>query len=387
MRYVDKNKENRPPNSLSRHRLFQPPAIAKSSINGGMPQKHIVALLSAANELNTAIIVRPTNQFAKSLIDAGLPGKTFAIKAKSADWGPMAGFIPTNPIWSKLGLKAAASKLNKAKHNVTAALTNNDAKAIPLILSTNRLNELSKMGTIKMVHLANNMLQINAFKHASNFTFFAHRSSNQQWEITDHNHESIFILAHPVTRQPFTADYDLLTVAPKIDCYGNKDKVPVPDVCYQTFQTRLAHYQLSPHSESYKKLHTSEQAFYEKEDPKMGNVSPRICQLIDYLNKKLGCHEHNRLVLHNADETNPASNMQDNIGAIAFIPGQRQAGGTVRVITSIQALQDLYKELKNNGFHCKINPRWGETFKHIRRQSFDEARDALDNRMKNSQTP
>src|SRR5580698_10005922 len=77
----------------------------------GMTRRDMLASSQAARDLNEVIIYRSTGPWAKRWIERGYPTKNFHVKGKSSDWGPQAGFVPYNGLYSKVGdkpVKAAA---------------------------------------------------------------------------------------------------------------------------------------------------------------------------------------------------------------------------------------------------------------------------------------
>ena len=67
----------------------------------GMPPTHGEAFQEVANETRNIIMCRDTGRFATGLILESYATKGFYIKAKSCDWGPMAGFVLADPLFSK----------------------------------------------------------------------------------------------------------------------------------------------------------------------------------------------------------------------------------------------------------------------------------------------
>lgn len=69
----------------------------------GFPAKMVAAFLVSAEETQTIVSSRLPGGVGTDLIDAGYDLKGFQIKAKSCDWGPMAGFICQLPFLNKKG--------------------------------------------------------------------------------------------------------------------------------------------------------------------------------------------------------------------------------------------------------------------------------------------
>ncbi|MDB5248027.1 MAG: hypothetical protein JWQ40_2421 [Segetibacter sp.] len=73
--------------------------------NEGFPDWMIYAFVSTAKETKTIVLSRTPGGVGKDLINASYDLKGFQIKAKSCNWGPMAGFICQLPFLNKAGAK------------------------------------------------------------------------------------------------------------------------------------------------------------------------------------------------------------------------------------------------------------------------------------------
>lgn len=67
----------------------------------GITDQHIMALQTTMREQNTFLFVRPTEYDSTILIKEGYATKSMDIHHKSSNWGPMAGFVPCDPAFSK----------------------------------------------------------------------------------------------------------------------------------------------------------------------------------------------------------------------------------------------------------------------------------------------
>lgn len=72
-------------------------------VDNGMTMEDMQACKTIANRLNEVIIFRSTGSWSMRWIKLGYPTKNFHVKGKSSDWGPQAGFVPYNGIYSKVG--------------------------------------------------------------------------------------------------------------------------------------------------------------------------------------------------------------------------------------------------------------------------------------------
>lgn len=69
----------------------------------GMIERDMRASLRVADRLDEVIIFRSTGPWSRRWIDRGYPTKNFHVKGKSSDWGPQAGFVPYEGVYSKVG--------------------------------------------------------------------------------------------------------------------------------------------------------------------------------------------------------------------------------------------------------------------------------------------
>jgi hypothetical protein len=85
----------------------------------GMPEQHAACFQWVANETRCIISCRSVGKYATQLLIESYATKGFHNKAKSCDWGPMAGFVLCDPTFSKRGtddtsLSAQCADLKKA---------------------------------------------------------------------------------------------------------------------------------------------------------------------------------------------------------------------------------------------------------------------------------
>jgi hypothetical protein len=77
----------------------------------GFPGDISEVFKSVADEKKTIIISRVPGPATLTLIDEGYDLKGYHIKAKSCDWGPMAGFLCKHPLFNKKGVNQIAGNL------------------------------------------------------------------------------------------------------------------------------------------------------------------------------------------------------------------------------------------------------------------------------------
>ena len=72
-----------------------------TELESGVVDFHAAGIAKTASELNTFIFIRPTEYDSTILIRAGYATKSMDVHHKSSNWGPMAGFVPCDPAFSK----------------------------------------------------------------------------------------------------------------------------------------------------------------------------------------------------------------------------------------------------------------------------------------------
>src|SRR5262245_52204859 len=107
----------------------------------GIPELHAEAFQEVADATRWVIASRAVGKYATGLILESYASKGFHNKAKSCNWGPMAGFVLIDPRFTKVGGSAEGQKeqakaLEHAFHE--------KASAVPVYISDERLQWLEK---------------------------------------------------------------------------------------------------------------------------------------------------------------------------------------------------------------------------------------------------
>ena len=110
----------------------------------GIPLRHMDAFQRVANAKNCVIMSRAVGTSCTQLIEESYSSKGFHVKAKSCDWGPMAGFVLADPNLTK----RAPVEVDKQKSDLEHAFKDWGAGSTPLYISTNRRDLLMKEGKI-----------------------------------------------------------------------------------------------------------------------------------------------------------------------------------------------------------------------------------------------
>ena len=109
----------------------------------GFPKVHVEAFKGVACRNKSVISSRELNPLCTDLVLEGYAAKGFHIKAKTCDWGPMAGFVPEDYRFTK-----GKQKLEDQKRDIEKAFGHH-ANCVPLFISEERFQKLIKCGLMK----------------------------------------------------------------------------------------------------------------------------------------------------------------------------------------------------------------------------------------------
>jgi hypothetical protein len=105
----------------------------------GMLLDDMYATAGVANTLDEIVIFRSTGPWSKRWLEREYPSKNFHVKGKSSDWGPHAGLVPYDGVYSKVGADAdKAAKGTKANDD---GLKSRFASKTKLILTRALIDE------------------------------------------------------------------------------------------------------------------------------------------------------------------------------------------------------------------------------------------------------
>jgi hypothetical protein len=105
----------------------------------GMTLRDMEATKRVADRLDEVIIFRSTGPWSMRWLEKKYPSKNFHVKGKSSDWGPHAGLVPYNGIYSKVGYDPVkAAKGTKANDD---GLKSGFAGKQALVLTKDQIDE------------------------------------------------------------------------------------------------------------------------------------------------------------------------------------------------------------------------------------------------------
>nr|8BJH_B Chain B, Putative Adenylate cyclase,Profilin-1 [synthetic construct] len=373
------------PNQDGSHKTYQSrdlvlePIQHPKSIELGMPEVDQSVLAEVAERENVIIGVRPVDEKSKSLIASKMYSSMgLFVKAISSDWGPMSGFIPVDQSFAKASARRDLEKFNEYAEQ---SILSGNAVSANLYLNQVRIEELvSKYESLTPLELDvdSGMYKTTATNGDQTIPFFLNKvtvDDKELWQVhylREGELAPFKVIGDPVSKQPMTADYDLLTVMYTYGDLGPQDKVKQP-LTWEQWKESVTYEDLSP---KYKARYDN-QALYEKQDgASLGMVSDRLKELKDVINTSLGRTDGLEMVHHGADDANPYAVMADNFPATFFVPkhffdddGLGEGKGSIQtyfnvneqgavVIQNPQEFSNFQQVAINASYRASLNDKW-----------------------------
>lgn len=342
----------------------------KAAQMSGMPLSHAHCFQKVANQMNCMIACRSVGKYATGLILENYASKGFHVKTKSCNWGPMAGFVLSDPRFSKKGMSGVESQ-----RKATDKALKHGATEIPIYISEKRIKALEELGCISSTgggkinkkfytaHPVGNEGNTMRFV-LKRETFAPGADGLQLWAVcydrgetaktTSYRGEAnagdnesllpVMALVNPECgtalrasyRSASTGDYDLWGVWPAAKKYqpAGLDRRPVPGSSHRPL--------------SYK-------TFGKHEDPDLGNITGRIIQVKDKLNAAINSAGYKGgNMVHHSDEVGRPQVFEVEMDFIAFIPNQ---DGKARFVTNMGEFRKLMKECVAK-YSISLNGAW-----------------------------
>ncbi|MEY0597280.1 anthrax toxin-like adenylyl cyclase domain-containing protein [Providencia alcalifaciens] len=356
-------------------RMGDQPTIAT-----GVPENHQNAINKVADKYNITIGIRPVDHKSASLIESGIySSKGLTIKGKSSDWGPHSGFIPVLQQFSK---KSGRDEQSKYNDYVQQSIDKKHAIAVPLEISSERINELINYKTITPLIDTDDgdYKKTSSTIDGEEHTFLLKKSpagKGNIWQVSYQENNEIkpfLVIGDPKTGKAMTADYDIFSIIFPISELEHYVKVTeMPD--WQEWKASVNYEELTP---AQKRLYNNEAEYNKKEGKENGIINNRIKEVNRQLNRELGRTEGFELVHHGSDDANPVSVMKDNFPITFFLPeslkGKNKLSGTTQpidtyfemnphgaiIINDVEQLSNFQQLLINQGYRAPLNRKWSE---------------------------
>ena len=397
----------------------------------GMTRPDMDAALRAARQLGDVIVFRSTGRWSMRWLDRSYPSKNFHVKGKSSDWGPQAGLVPFDGIYSKVGAddaKARDGTDKNRKGEQEGFATSSQLRLsrteidIQLTLACNGRTALTSVQTLPASeHL---LLTAARSKDLKVFTFVAMKTGVDYAIFAFPANAKVppaFVLVDQITtgklqadpllvmvseevgagRRPMTGDYDLMAVCPPHANYMSRSVKEIskpalqlnPDVAHkahalkgQTFAAgvpldKLLEMRLNTGTTAKLKAPGKDNPWQEHAD--MGNLTPRILRCINTLNVEMGAVGGKaalRRVHHNAESHRHANfgalksrdmeNDKDGFPLTGFHPRHLGRYADVCTIENMTDFRDYAAALNSAGFFVPKNWSWNMSIRDRADQDF-----------------
>ena len=339
----------------------------------GMPEVHANCFQQIANQEKCIIACRSVGKFATGLIMENYSSKGFHVKAKSCNWGPMAGFVLADPRFSKKGMQQDA--VAKQQKDIKAAMTGHGATTMPVYISNSRIADL--FGDLRcMSQISSKPTEIvvranadgsppmqfilrkdktcpTSIAGANMWAVYYHpdeqpqgsakMESFKQRNIDNNDLFPVMALVNPLGddtlrgnyRSAMTGDYDLWGIYPLIKNYA-----PHGD------DKRLAS------ADSY----NDGARFGAMEHAHKGNMTERVNLIHGLLNSAIhGAGYRGGYMVHHSDEIGRPFVDKVELEFIAFIPNQ---DNRARFVESFVDFKMFAMQAKDFGHKVTVNPGW-----------------------------
>ena len=310
----------------------------------GIAATHVGPIAATARDVNAFILIRKTNLDATRLIRMGYATKSMDIHDKSSDWGPMAGFVPCDPAFSKV---AAVMPGGPQEH------AHGDAKKTQLFLTEELRADLLKSNKIAPAGGAGVYSPTVAAKDVHKAVLFKLTKSGDDW-LVDYAMKGptglpgewkplkvwSYVLAG--AKKPVTGDYDLWMVAPHMSHLSSGG------------------------------FNIGRAGARDNEDSHGASSSSLfILSLIQKLNQ--ACHRDlNPVFQHGAEAQNYGFTQALDDELAMFVPGS----GEPRVIKR-EALANAIADMSNRGYVPIWNKRYGEADPHFGGRSEEQRKQKM----------
>lgn len=339
----------------------------------GMPLPHGAAFSQVAKEENCIIISRSVGKYATELISEGYASKGFHVKAKSCNWGPMAGFVLADPRFSKKGRAGIASQKKEVEKAIGLG-----ARLTPLYISEERRRSLpllfrnDETTTYKEQKLLDNEYKIVVTKDGLIMEFVLKRMLPSKFP-NSHGCARVWAVCYRYSYQ--LPESKFIDPRHRISCkYGVFYQVmglTDPLTNNKTFKAIMTgDYDLwgcfplvsnhDPRTIDRRKVTGSNSKIFgfstyaRKEFRHMGNMTPRLMNIRVKLNAKIRSSGYTGgNMVHHGDEAGRPMVENIEVDSVAFFPN-----GDVLYFSSVPEYKSFIEISRNMGYQTILNPWW-----------------------------
>ena len=329
----------------------------------GIPELHAEAFQEVADASGDVISSRAVGIYATGLILENYASKGFHNKAKSCNWGPMAGFVLDDPRFTKVG---GDEKGQKEQKEALLHAIHDKGVEVPLFITEERRHWLWKHALVKLKDRDTDSYYVRSVSPWGLTLDFRlkkakpHGAVAPMWAVMyrkadrqsargadgegDHGWTPVMAMRDPLCAIPAsdyraatTGDYDLFAVWAKKANYSpdNLDKRMVSHGALETAIKSKAH--------------------DTGEDAHLGNLTPRIRALRDRLNtaiRRRGYTGGN--MIHHSDEGGRPFVGDIDLPVFAVVPGRAQCF----CIESVPDLRQFITAELNQQYAPVFSPGW-----------------------------
>jgi hypothetical protein len=330
----------------------------------GIPALHGQVFQAVANATGCMIASRAVGKYATGLILEGYASKGFHNKAKSCNWGPMAGFVLADPRFTKAPeIAKQADALRDAVHH--------GAKEVPVVISEARRRWLLRSNCMRPSSRSSSTHYYFAASPQGDAMLFVLKARFDvpgahgalMWSVHYARAEGRVSFTRPDEAQKAAKREDYLPVLAMVDPFWrSRITITAPRPPATTMFAIFAQAgQYGPDMyDSRMVAHAQLEANIRKrlpntgEDEHKGNMTPRIRRIRHLLNAgfvRAGYTGGN--MVHHSDEGGRPFVNEVDLPVFAVIPGQAAAYG-------IESVEDLraFISVELQGFAPVFNPGW-----------------------------
>ena len=344
-----------------------------AAIHVGYPLSHVNAFQRVANRMRSIIMSRAVGGACTGLIEESYASKGFHIKAKSCNWGPMAGFVMEDPNLSK----RTPDQVGKQTSDLLSGF-HHGATSVPLYISNTRKRWLEQSGYFHVVNNANpDRPIVQATQQSGGIAVRTYRfrlkrcslgnlppgGKGLMWSIhyhhapithidgdVDDDADQVRAMVDPLGlgsktlgyRAAMTGDYDLFALWAHKDHYSPERRIGSGSDQRMTSHRRLER--------------DISHGRVPREDPHLGNMTGRLRMLRDELNREIKREGYaGGNMVHHSDEAGRPFVRDVDLPVIAWVPGKDEC-------YALQELDDLRQFIKTvvepGGYAPTFNPGW-----------------------------
>ena len=329
----------------------------EACVKSGMPLLHAHCFQRVADETKCMIASRSVGKFATGLILESYASKGFHVKTKSCNWGPMAGFVCSDPRFSKEGIKGIEAQRKRTQKALRYKRPSGFLKETPIVISNARVQELVRLGCMNRIESGSDAMLYQATpkdgsgKDSSKPMNFVLERWKNLWVVKYARKERVMpsSIFGAVKAEDFGPLLPVMAlVDPLCDRSMQRTHRAALTGDYELWGIWPLASQYKPRSEDSRRVpHSNHWAlpikeFIKHEDAHLGNITARGVEIRDRLNGAIkGAGYRGGNMVHHSDETGRPNVSEVEMEFIAFLPGQ---SGQARFIEDMNDFRAFLRE-------------------------------------------